>query len=206
MLIKRSYHLVDYQEACAEMEQMKDQLRDSYHKSWVWFLEHQPVLTAGRSSNLEDAPPHISIPVVSSNRGGKVTYHGPGQLVIYIIADLIRLNLDIKEYLHLLEEWIIQVLKTFNIESYASRERVGIWLKDDLENENKIASFGLRVSKGIATHGLSVNRNLDLGIYNLFTPCGLKNFGITSLLCQHINIDFDEIVDIFLKKCPKPLF
>lgn len=207
MLIKKSYELVGYEEACLEMDLMKFQLRDSYHKSYIWFLEHRPVLTAGRSARVEDIAIHLSIPVVSSNRGGKMTYHGPGQLVVYIIADLIRLNLDIKEYLYLLENWIILVLKTLQIQAYASRERVGIWVKSAHSEiqEKKIAAFGLRVSKGISTHGFSFNRNLDLGVYQSFTPCGLKDFGVTSLLEHNINLSFDEIIDIFLKNCPKGL-
>ncbi|MBA4249128.1 MAG: octanoyltransferase [Candidatus Puniceispirillum sp.] len=207
MLIKKSYQLIDYQFACSEMDVMKDQLKTSHHKSLIWFLEHSPVLTVGRSATEQDVPADIQIPVSLSNRGGKLTYHGPGQLVVYIVADLIELNLDIRQYLNILEDWITRVLKNFGIQSYASKERVGIWLQDvNTLQEQKIAAFGLRVSKGFATHGFSLNRNLDLSIYEHFTPCGLQSFGVSSLSRQNISLTFDEIVEHFLINCPKSLF
>ncbi len=207
MLIKKSYQLVDYQSACYEMDAMKDQLKCSNHKSIIWFLEHSPVLTVGRSATVQDVPDHMQVPVFISNRGGKLTYHGPGQLVVYIVADLIRLNLDIRQYLNTLEDWIIGVLKSLGLESFALKERVGIWIQDNNSlQEQKIAAFGLRVSKGVVTHGFSLNRNLDLNIYQQFIPCGLESFGVSSLQNQKINVTFDEIIDRFLINSPKSLF
>ena len=171
-----------YEEACQAMLERCQQIYTKEAPQTLWFLEHLPVFTAGRRTQSTDHPTiKSSIPVVNTERGGKLTYHGPGQLIVYVMLDL-RQHKDVHAYLNALETWLINSLKMCGIPSHACRENVGLWTFCRQTQQNvKIASFGLKISKWITAHGLSLNINPDLTAFNNIQPCGLQSAAVSSL-------------------------
>ena len=177
--IKKSQKPVKYEDAIGFMENRLSEIDKKDSNDLIWILEHQELYTAGTSSSENDILDK-SIKIIKTNRGGKITYHGPGQLICYFVIDLKKDKKDIRKFISVIEKTIINTLKFYNIETFADKENIGIWY-DDNGIIKKIAAIGVRVSKWIAYHGFSININNNLKKYDAIIPCGIKNKGITNL-------------------------
>ena len=189
--IKKSVKPVKYSEAINLLEYRLKDLYENNGKELIWTLEHDEIFTAGTSYN-ENEIIDKSIKVLETNRGGKITYHGPGQLICYFVLDL-RKKKDIRKFINVIEKTITQTLKLYNIETVPDKENIGIWHKANNE-VNKIAAIGIRVSKWIAYHGFSININNDLDNYKKIVPCGILDKGVTNLK-NIINQDYSKLSD-----------
>ena len=188
--IKKSQNPVKYEDAISFME---DRLKDIDLKKvddLIWVLEHDHIYTSGTSYN-ENEIIDKSINIIKTNRGGKITYHGPGQLICYFVIDLKRGKKDIRKFISVIEKSIIETLSLYDIETFADKENIGIWYNDN-STIKKVAAIGVRVSKWIAYHGFSININNDLKKYDAIIPCGIKDKGITNLK-QIKNQNYDEL-------------
>ena len=192
--VKNSVKPIDYLES---MNILEKRVKDVYlgkKTEFLWILEHRPVYTAGTSSRKEDI---ISkkIKIIKTNRGGKHTYHGPGQKVVYFVLNLNNRNRDIRKLVSMIEKCIINVLKKYNIKSFADKENIGVWVHQS-GKVKKIAAIGIRVKRWIAYHGFSININNDLSKYKAIVPCGIKDKEIINLKEIGINDykDFDKMV------------
>lgn len=200
-------NLVPYKKALAFMEKRVSEIKIGTADEVVWLLEHPPLYTAGSSAIASDLLEPNRFPVYETGRGGQYTYHGPGQRVAYIMINLKKRGSDIRRYVCDLEEWIIRSLAMFDINSERREKRIGIWVKRDDGSEDKIAAVGVRVSRWIAFHGISINVNPNLSHFDGIVPCGIKKYGITSLkdlgknatmadLDQQLHISFEEVFDL----------
>ena len=171
---------VDYALAVAEMEARVQAIRAGTASELVWLLEHPPLYTAGTSAGDEELLEPARLPVHKSGRGGRWTYHGPGQRVAYVMLDLTRRRLDVHCFVHRLEEWGIRALAQFGVTGERRAGRVGIWVRDGAR-EAKIAAIGVRVRRGVTYHGIALNIDPDLGHYRGIVPCGIDQYGVTSL-------------------------
>ena len=188
--IKKSKKPVKYEKAIKFMEDRLLEVNNNNSNELIWVLEHDDIYTAGTSFE-EDEILDKSIKVIKTNRGGKITYHGKGQMICYFVIDLKKRKKDIRKFISILEKTIIETLKFYNIDTFADKENIGIWYNDQ-NNYKKVAAIGVRVSKWIAYHGFSINISNDLNKYNAIVPCGIKNKGITSL--KNINNqNYDDI-------------
>ena len=177
--IKKSKKPVKYNDAIKLMEERLLKINEQKNNELLWILEHDEIYTAGTSYN-ENEILDKSIKVIKTNRGGKITFHGPGQLVCYFVIDLKKRNKDIRKFITLIEKTIIDSLHHFNIKTFSDKNNIGIWYKNK-NRIDKIAAIGVRVSKWIAYHGFSININNDLSRYESIIPCGVKDKGVTSL-------------------------
>ena len=177
--IKKSQKLVKYEEALRLMEERLLQIDQKKTKDLIWVLEHENIYTAGTSYK-ENEILDKSINIFKTNRGGKITYHGPGQLICYFVIDLKKIKKDIRNFISIIEKTIIDSLKSYNINTFSDKENIGIWYDDNSEIK-KVAAIGVRVSKWIAYHGFSINIDNDLKKYDAIIPCGINNKGITNL-------------------------
>ena len=194
--IKKSIKPVKYQNAIDELETRLKLVHEGKGKELIWILEHLPVYTAGTSFSESEILDN-SIKVLKTNRGGKITFHGPGQLTFYFVIDLKKRKKDIRKFVSIIENTIIETLKLYKIKSFADRKNVGIWINDK-KKAKKIAAIGVRVSKWIAYHGFSLNINNSLDPYSKIVPCGINDKEVTNL--KNIsNLKFDKI-DKFLIK------
>ena len=197
--IKKSKKPIKYSEAIAFMEKRLLEVNEKKSRQLIWILEHEDLYTAGTSFN-ENEIIDKSIKIVKTNRGGKITFHGSGQLICYFVIDLKERKKDIRKFVSVIEQSIIDTLKYFNIDTFADKDNVGIWYNNNSKIE-KVAAIGVRVSKWIAYHGFSININNDLKKYDAIIPCGIKDKGVTNL--YHIsnqsykNID-DKIIENFI--------
>jgi len=188
--IKKSQNPVKYEDAISFME---DRLKDIDLKKvddLIWVLEHDHIYTSGTSYN-ENEIIDKSINIIKTNRGGKITYHGPGQLICYFVIDLKKGKKDIRKFISVIEKSIIETLSLYEIETFADKENIGIWYNDN-STIKKVAAIGVRVSKWIAYHGFSININNDLKKYDAIIPCGIKDKGITNLK-QIKNQNYDDL-------------
>ena len=188
--IKKSQNPVKYQDAISFME---DRLKDIDLKKvddLIWILEHDHIYTSGTSYK-ENEIIDKSINIIKTNRGGKITYHGPGQLICYFVIDLKKGKKDIRKFISVIEKSIIETLSLYDIETFADKENIGIWYNDN-STIKKVAAIGVRVSKWIAYHGFSININNDLKKYDAIIPCGIKDKGITNLK-QIKNQNYDDL-------------
>ena len=198
--IKKSIKPVKYELAIKLLEERLLDINNNKKSDLIWLLEHEEVYTAGKSYKEEEIL-NKDIKLIKTNRGGKVTYHGPGQLICYFVIDLKKRKKDIRRFITLIEKSIIESLSEFNIKSFGDPKNIGIWV-DDKKDIKKIAAIGVRVSKWIAYHGFAINVNNDLSKYQNIIPCGISNKGVTSLISikdQNYNILSDVIVDNFIK-------
>lgn len=171
---------VSYRTALAEQEQRNAAIAAGEATELVWLLEHPPVYTAGTSApaaELLDA----RFDVVETGRGGRYTYHGPGQRIGYVLVDLSRRGRDVRRFVHALEDWVIATLGDFGVEAWAVRDRIGIWTRDIDGSEAKIGAIGVRVRKWVTMHGFAVNLDPDLSHFSGIVPCGIAEYGVTSL-------------------------
>ncbi|NBU52814.1 MAG: lipoyl(octanoyl) transferase LipB [Alphaproteobacteria bacterium] len=193
--------LVDYQEGIKIMEGQLDRVINSMQPDTIFLLEHKEVYTAGTSHNVEELLKPDSFPVIYTGRGGKFTYHGPGQRIIYPIINLNNTDKvkDLKLYITQLEKWIILTLAELDVNAFTIQGKVGIWVKNSRNIESKIGAIGIRVRKWVTYHGIAVNISPNLDNYSGIIPCGINDFPITSLEDMGINISMTEF-DIILKK------
>lgn len=147
----------------------------------IWLLEHNPVFTQGQNGKAEHVLNPGAIPIIHTDRGGQVTYHGPGQLMVYTLVDLRRKKLNIREYVTLLEQVIITLLQQFNVSAYAKAKAPGVYVKNSLGQEAKICSIGLRIRKGCSYHGLAFNIKMALAPFNRINPCGFSHLRMAQL-------------------------
>lgn len=190
---KASKNPVPYEEAVNFMENHVNQMIDGKAGECVWFLKHAPLYTLGTGGKVGDILGHDAIPILETNRGGRSTYHGPGQRVVYLMLNLKERCPDIKRFVWSLEEWILQTLKNFHIEGFRREGRAGIWVTHPRKREAKIAALGLRVRKWISFHGISINVNPNLDHYQGIVPCGLQEYGVTSFEDLGIDITMDAL-------------
>lgn len=171
---------VPYREALAAQEARNTAIAAGEARELIWQLEHPPVYTAGTSARPADlVDPRFD--VVATGRGGKYTYHGPGQRVTYALLDLRGRGRDVRRFVHGLEGWVIATLADFGIEAWAVCDRVGIWTKDIDGREAKIGAIGVRVRRWVTMHGLAVNLDPDLQHFSGIVPCGIAQLGVTSM-------------------------
>ncbi len=197
--IKKSKKPVKYDYALSFMEKRLAEIDQKKNKDLIWLLKHEDLYTAGTSYKEKEILDK-SIKILKTNRGGKITYHGPGQLICYFVIDLKKRGKDIRKFISLLEKTIIDTLKIYNIETFADKKNIGIWCYKNFEIK-KIAAIGVRVSKWIAYHGFSININNDLQKYNAIIPCGISDKGITNLKeikNQNYKKLEDNLVKIFI--------
>ena len=198
--IKKSTKPVEYKEAIDYLEKRLVQVNQKKETELIWILEHPSIYTAGTSYN-ENEILDKSINVIKTNRGGKITYHGPGQTICYFIIDLTKRKKDIRKFTTTIENTIIQTLKEYKINSFSDRDNIGIWVNHK-NKIKKIAAIGIRVSRWIAYHGFSINVNNNLENYNKIIPCGIKNKSVSSLkLIKDQNYDElnNKIINNFIK-------
>jgi len=177
--IKKSQKPVKYEEALKIMEDRLLQIDQKKSKDLIWVLEHENIYTAGTNYK-ENEILDKSINIFKTNRGGKITYHGPGQLICYFVIDLKKRKKDIRKFITVIENSIIETLKDFKISSFSDRKNIGIWVLDKKE-EKKIAAIGFRVKKWIAFHGFSLNLSNNLDNYKKIVPCGISDKGISRI-------------------------
>ena len=176
---------VDYTKSMKILEKRVHDVFLGKKDELLWILEHNSVYTAGTSSKNIDLLDK-NLKVIKTNRGGKHTYHGPGQKVVYFVLNLNKREKDIRKLVNKIENCIMDVLKEYNIESYPDRNNVGIWV-DDKNNSKKIAAIGIRVKKWVAYHGFALNISNNLSKYNGIIPCGIKDRGITNFKKLGVN-------------------
>lgn len=186
---RREERQVPYREALAEMERRNAAIAAGDARELVWLLEHPPVYTAGTSAASDELlDPRFE--VVEAGRGGRYTYHGPGQRVGYVLLDLTKRGKDVRCFVHGLEQWVIATLATFGVEGWAVDGRVGIWTRDIDGREAKIGAIGVRVRRWVTMHGFSVNLDPDLSHFTGIVPCGIEEFGVTSL--KRLGLDISQ--------------
>ena len=198
--IKKSTKPVEYKEAIDYLEKRLVQVNQKKETELIWILEHPSIYTAGTSYN-ENEILDKSINVIKTNRGGKITYHGPGQTICYFIIDLTKRKKDIRKFTTTIENTIIQTLKEYQINSFNDRDNIGIWVNHK-NKIKKIAAIGIRVSRWIAYHGFAINVNNNLENYNKIIPCGIRNRSVSNLkLIKDQNYDElnDKIINNFIK-------
>lgn len=171
---------VPYRTALEAMTARNDGIAAGEAQELVWLLEHPPVYTAGTSAGAAELlDPRFE--VVEAGRGGRYTYHGPGQRIGYVLLDLSRRVKDVRRFVHCLEQWVIATLGDFGVESWSVPDRVGIWTRDVDGSEAKIGAIGVRVRRWVTMHGFSVNLAPDLSHFAGIVPCGISEYGVTSL-------------------------
>jgi lipoyl(octanoyl) transferase len=194
---KHSPAPVPYPEAIAAMEARVAGLIEGNQNEQVWLLEHLPLYTSGTSANQLDLLDNNRFPVYAAGRGGQYTYHGPGQRIAYVMLDLKRRNaMDVRAYVKTLEHWIIASLARVGVEGFTREGRVGVWTINRQGNEAKIAALGIRLRKWVTFHGIAINVNPDLSHYAGIVPCGINNFGVTSLHALGVEVSMDTLDDI----------
>ena len=177
--IKKSVKPVNYFKAINLLEARLQQLYEKKEKELIWILKHNEIFTAGTSYKKNEIIDK-SIDVIKTNRGGKITYHGPGQLICYFVIDL-RHKKDVRKFITSIEKTIIQTLRFFNIETFSDKKNIGIWHKKK-SKISKVAAIGVRVSKWIAYHGFAINIDNDLDQYKKIIPCGIIDKSVTNLM------------------------
>ena len=181
------------------MEQRLLDVANNKSDELIWTLEHSDLYTAGKNYK-EDEILDKTIQIIKTNRGGKITYHGPGQLICYFVIDLKKRKKDIRKFISLIEKTIIDTLCFYNIKTFADKKNIGIWY-NKFSKTKKVAAIGVRVSKWIAYHGFSININNNLDKYKAIVPCGIKDKGVTNLIeidnqnYKHLD---DKIIENFI--------
>ncbi|MFM7349887.1 MAG: lipoyl(octanoyl) transferase LipB [Erythrobacter sp.] len=192
---------VAYTAALAAMDARNRAVQAGEAAELVWLLEHPPVYTAGTSADpAELVDPRFE--VVEAGRGGRYTYHGPGQRVGYLVLNLAERGRDVRCFVHAIEGWVIGTLKTFGVESWRAEGRVGIWTRDIDGSEAKIGAIGMRVRRWVTMHGFSVNLDPDLAHFGGIVPCGIAEYGVTSLARLGLHVSADEWDEALIAAAP----
>ena len=200
--LRRSSEPVPYRTALDEMTVRNAEIAAGSAEELLWLLEHPPVYTAGTSAvAAELLDPRFE--VVEAGRGGRYTYHGPGQRVGYVLLDLKRRARDVRGFVHAIEGWVIDTLGDFGVEAWRAPGRIGIWTRDIDGREAKIGAIGVRVRRWVTMHGFSVNLNPDLAHFGGIVPCGIDEFGVTSLTRLGHAVDFEAWDKALLKRADR---
>ncbi len=202
-----SADLIDYPAAIEHMETRVGQIIDGSAPEEIWLLEHPPLYTAGTSADRADLVDPDRFPVYPSRRGGQYTYHGPGQRVVYAMLDLNQRGRDVRRFVWMLEEWVIETLAEFNVRGERREGRVGVWVvRHDKPltalgqpPEDKIAAIGVRLRKWVSFHGICINLEPELEHYSGIVPCGIAQHGVTSLVDLGLPVTMDDL-DLALKR------
>ena len=205
--IKKQYDLVDYNQSIEFMKSRVGQVIMETNKELLWFLNHDHIYTQGTSASENEILKKNKIKIVKTNRGGKTTYHGPGQRIIYFIINLNKRKKDIRQFISIIESSLMEFLKKYDVDCATYKNRVGIWVTGKngkkFKKEEKIGAIGLRLKNWTTYHGLSFNINPDMKNYDFINACGLENYRNTSLKELGIRINEDkfdeEFSQIFLK-------
>lgn len=189
---------VAYPDALYEMERRVDAIVDGREPELAWLLEHPPVLTTGTATRAEDLAGSENFPMFETGRGGRLTYHGPGQRIAYVMLDLKPRGADLRRYVAALEEWIIRTLSDFGVTGERREDRVGVWVRRPDKGagyEDKIAAIGVRVRKWVTLHGVSLNVSPDLSHYKGIVPCGVNDprWGVTSLADLGVKVSMQDV-------------
>jgi lipoyl(octanoyl) transferase len=187
-----------YDQALSLMNDRAVAIRDGTASELVWLLEHPPLFTAGTSADPAELFNPLDFPVYEAGRGGRYTYHGPGQRVGYVLLDLEKRGKDIRRFVHQLEGWMIDTLSEFGVSAHRAEGRIGIWVGEGLA-EAKIGALGVRVKRWVTLHGFALNVAPDLTHFGGIVPCGISKFGVTSLAAQGKQMPL-ESVDAALKR------
>ena len=205
--IKKSTKLINYTEAIDFLEKRLIEVNQNKSNELIWILEHPSTFTGGVSYNKNEILDK-KINLIKTNRGGKITWHGPGQLVCYFVIDLNKRKKDIRRFVTLIEKTIMQTLKKYKIDSFSDRKNIGIWVNDKNKTK-KIGAIGIKIKKWIAYHGFSLNINNSLHQYKKIIPCGIKDKEVSNLKLiknQNYMKIKDEIVLNFIKNLEKKVF
>ncbi|SHH53852.1 lipoyl(octanoyl) transferase LipB [Cognatishimia maritima] len=210
---KISSGLTDYQEAVDFMEARAEAIRAGDADECIWLVEHPPLYTAGTSAKVEDLTDPDRFTVYTSKRGGQYTYHGPGQRVIYVMLDVAKRGKDVRGFVEQLEKWVIATLDQFNVKGEIRCGRVGVWVERDdkpltvtgQKAEDKIAAIGIRLRKWVSFHGISINVEPDLDHFTGIVPCGITEFGVTSLVDLGLPVTMDDL-DVALRSTFEEMF
>ncbi|KPA20862.1 Octanoyltransferase [Shimia sp. SK013] len=193
--------LTDYDTAVTFMEARAAAIHCGEADECIWLVEHPPLYTAGTSARIEDLKDPDRFPVYTSKRGGQYTYHGPGQRVAYVMLDLNKRGKDVRCFVQMLEKWVIATLAEFNLRGEIRDGRVGVWVERDdkpltatgQKAEDKIAAIGIRLRKWISFHGISINVEPDLSHFDGIVPCGITDYGVTSLVDMGLPVTMDDL-------------
>jgi lipoyl(octanoyl) transferase len=199
---KISEGLTDYEMALAAMESRVEDILTGRAGELIWLVEHPALYTAGTSAKATDLLSQ-RFPVYAAGRGGEYTYHGPGQRVVYVMLNLkARGAMDVRRYVASLEAWIISALKQFGVEGFTREGRVGVWVStpSPLEGEKKVAAIGIRIRKWVTFHGICINVNPDLSHYAGIVPCGIREFGVTSLEKLGVRASMADVDEVLRRK------
>jgi lipoyl(octanoyl) transferase len=190
----RSAHdLVEYQDALAAMQRRVADIRAGAAPELIWLLEHPPLYTAGTSAAEDELLDAKRFPVHRTGRGGRYTYHGPGQRIAYVMLDLKRRGPDVRQFVRNLEGWVINALGQFGITGERRDGRVGIWVAGPDGTEEKIAAIGVRIRHWVTFHGFAINVNPNLEHFSGIIPCGIAGYGVTSLSRLGVQASLDEV-------------
>ncbi|MCE0503810.1 lipoyl(octanoyl) transferase LipB [Roseivivax sp.] len=205
--------LTGYEEAVAFMEARAEAIAAGTAEELVWLVEHPPLYTAGTSARIEDLREPERFPVHASKRGGQYTYHGPGQRVAYVMLDVGRRGRDVRRFVAELEAWVIGALGEFGLTGHIREGRVGVWIErpekprlaDGRLAEDKIAAIGIRLRRWVSFHGLSINVEPELEHFEGIVPCGITDYGVTSLVDLGLPVSMAD-VDVALRKSFEEVF
>ena len=200
--IKKSIKPIKYGDAIKFLEQRLMYINDNKKSDLIWILEHEEIYTAGTSYKDEEIL-NKDITIIKTNRGGKITYHGPGQLICYFVIDLKKRNKDIRKFLTIIENTIIESLFEYNISSFGDPKNIGVWINEKAKIK-KVAAIGIKVSKWIAYHGFAININNDLTKYDNIIPCGVSDKGVTNLKKIN-NQNYNNLVNVIINNFTKNL-
>jgi len=190
---RTSPSLVPYPEALALMEERVTAIREGRAPELVWLLEHPPLYTAGTSADPRELLEPQRFPVYAAGRGGRYTYHGPGQRIAYLMLDLKRRGPDVRRYVERIEELVIRTLARFGVRGERRAGRIGIWVVLPDGSEAKIGAIGVRVRRWVSYHGVAINLCPDLGHFQGIVPCGISEYGVTSLHALGVTASFAEL-------------
>ena len=200
--IKKSIKPIKYDQAIKILEKRLADINNNQKGDLIWILEHEEIYTAGTSYKEEEIL-NKNINLIKTRRGGKITYHGPGQLICYFAIDLKLRQKDIRKFITLIEKTIIESLSEYNIKSFGDPKNIGIWINDK-NYTKKVAAIGVRVSKWIAYHGFAININNNLDKYKDIIPCGILDKGVTNLK-EINNQNYNNLSDIIINNFTKNL-
>jgi len=193
--------LVSYEEAHAFMEERAASIRAGTASECVWLLEHPPLFTAGTSADPAELFNPSGFPVFEAGRGGRYTYHGPGQRVGYLMLDLDKRGRDVRRLVHSLEGWMISTLEEIGVSAHRADGRIGIWVGEG-PSEAKIAALGIRIKRWVTLHGFAINVSPDLSHFGGIIPCGISEFGVTSLQALGKEMPMTRVDDALRRSFP----
>jgi len=187
----------DYETTCAQMEHCVHQIKKQEAPEQIWYLEHGPVYTCGPKVSIDELGRDLPFPVIQSQRGGEMTFHGPGQRVLYVMVNLTRRGWDVCHYIHLLEQWVAQALNRLNIQAYGQKNGRGLWTE-----KGKIASIGIKVTSGVTWHGIACNVCNDLAPFQAISPCGVVGEKMASVACFMPDACMKSVDRALIASCP----